>query len=704
MDVYPLDGYSLNGNSYMLQVVRCTEQENINNQVNKLNTHMVLVLDNLTLGSDIKNLINFLPFVIYSSISEVDKLTFKLSLITTYPKYSVKVLKADEIFTHFNQVINNYTPRPKKEAELTHHLELLKVFNNHVNTLDKQNTNISCFIFYYLQLTSINYSIIMENISNIILDKSGTQKNFQVEFNYITQQQDYISIKNSLPDIFFKYNNPEYNYISTIIKGSKSDYNQPTKSINELSNQDLIDYMHSFIFQILHNKCYMMNYNKFRVSKSILDKIFRDNSSMCNREQKTRANNMVHILKSLLPEIRENSIKQSANLKENLEENSKMIRNYAEKTMPIMFDNLNAVCEKSTKTFFDNRLEITSDLEKIKQILSSNKLQEFINNFNIQDGEEFNNSCDFFTSNLTLSNWFDELEEGESLGILIKVSPEPNITIQNITTTLLPITSYVESIQNYFSKMYHRRFGDLNDANIIQCSIIGDSNSIIPLYINKHHWLIAKQYMKPMLGISFSHNPFGYHKKQEMYMFIVLEKYLNMMFDISGEYTNEKFIKLFVTYLRTCAQVCFDNKYNRGIVKYFRTFLDNKLYNSNQPQNTPLLNIIMQCLCTGYVISKKEMKQLILGYIDVNFIENKQTSLLSIISSIKMLVSVYKGNIFAEKFYSLFGGYSRFIKSQEDSFGLLSDEHTLKVVKIIKEIGLIDNSTLSEDYLRSLVN
>src|SRR5437773_1537182 len=104
---------------------------------------------------------------------------------------------------------------------------------------------------------------------------------------------------------------------------------------------------------------------------------------------------------------------------------------------------------------------------------------------------------------------------------------------------------------------------------------IGDANAIIPLYINKNHWKIIKIYLKQTLELIISYNPFIYSDNHKNLFFIVFLEMINKIFE--KDFLNEKFIKCLICLLRTCAEICFEEKFNYGIKNLIFKYLNNPI-------------------------------------------------------------------------------------------------------------------------------
>ena len=60
--------------------------------------------------------------------------------------------------------------------------------------------------------------------------------------------------------------------------------------------------------------------------------------------------------------------------------------------------------------------------------------------------------------------------------------------IMNITSTFYPCNDYIELCNEFFNNN-----NDLAQGLMFKGNAIGNGNCVIPLYINKNHWIIAKK-------------------------------------------------------------------------------------------------------------------------------------------------------------------------------------------------------------------
>jgi len=143
----------------------------------------------------------------------------------------------------------------------------------------------------------------------------------------------------------------------------------------------------------------------------------------------------------------------------------------------------------------------------IRNIIYYDNLAEFTNS------TTFIESNEFFTSIYTMSSWHEEMANNNGMGLLIELETNPETKfgytakkcIINVTTTCFPISDYLEKAIE--------ECNDIQQKMIFNGNAIGQSNGIIPLYINKKHWHIVKKYISPLFGIMLCSAPLEYSIK-----------------------------------------------------------------------------------------------------------------------------------------------------------------------------------------------
>jgi hypothetical protein len=186
-------------------------------------------------------------------------------------------------------------------------------------------------------------------------------------------------------------------------------------------------------------------------------------------------------------------------------------------------------------------------------------------------------SKNFLISNLSMSNWIDEFNELNPFGILINydiskfsykglidenssiIFNYPNMIIDSISNNWVSMYDYYQLIISDLNNDYEKKtILNLNSFNIID-NLNGNTNVMLPIYINKEHWKLCKSLWT--YHMSFINNSFEYEyvkKMDNIYYLTLFKNYSNL---IENSKLNNNTIRVFIYILRTCIQISIDNKY-----------------------------------------------------------------------------------------------------------------------------------------------
>lgn len=330
-----------------------------------------------------------------------------------------------------------------------------------------------------------------------------------------------------------------------------------------------------------------------------------------------------------------------------------------------------------------------------------------------EDDDDFESSCEFFNSFFSLSNWFDEIENGGALGLLMNMSTSPlgklgfnyGVKCHYITDGYMPIEDYLVSILKYFNANDDDSCGNINNKNISNYNGL-PCNTLMPIYINKYHWKSTKKYIPIMLGINLAHNPFGFTDKHNNIFFSTLTFFTKELL-YNEKYFTDKMLTTYFAFLRTCMEVSIENKYNRGIYSIVNKF------------NSDPLSRILPHLDLSYVIIGQMLCSRMNG-IDVDtFIENligeairqllkthkyKSDMLVTLFNppasydgtlkqyvcnelnliivyihlrdTLMYITASYYMISIMESLYDKFGSYTQFIKHMEEKHSIIGEEYS----------------------------
>lgn len=270
----------------------------------------------------------------------------------------------------------------------------------------------------------------------------------------------------------------------------------------------------------------------------------------------------------------------------------------------------------------DNFLNDLSNVNKLLQIKSkSSCILESIN-FN----KDINvKSSEFYFSVITRTNWLEELEYGNVMGLLLNIIPKEinkngydldYIPIHEITHSIIGLDQILEA---YIST------GNKNYSVIINGYGIGDGNCLLPLYISNDHWKLVKLYFNYNLGLIFNRNAIDTNIKFKNLYKNVLIKMINLTFS-NDNYKSDKWINILYSVLRTIKEIL---KYDKFNLKKFKTDINFRL---NCNINTILIDYLLDYNASEDIIQ-------------VIFDELIRRTLKKIYSSIDILDKLYSFDI-----------------------------------------------------------
>jgi hypothetical protein len=164
----------------------------------------------------------------------------------------------------------------------------------------------------------------------------------------------------------------------------------------------------------------------------------------------------------------------------------------------------------------------------------------------LESDKLFQNSCNTYNLIISRTNWKEELENNNIIGLLVNlITPKLSklgivmnkVKIIEISNNFITLETLCES-QDIFKSSYNKYDDGRNTFHAIYGNALGNGNSIFPLYINETHWKLVKTQINYCLGLSINQNPFNYYNRfYEVYPMIYLKLVMNiiMMNNISDK-------------------------------------------------------------------------------------------------------------------------------------------------------------------------
>jgi len=163
------------------------------------------------------------------------------------------------------------------------------------------------------------------------------------------------------------------------------------------------------------------------------------------------------------------------------------------------------------------------------------------------------NSQEIFKSFISMMGWVDELESRSCIGLamsaIVKSTPRGiGFTITSVPNTCVSILDFLELLTNESSI-------DINNICISNNPYNNDIiNIVIPLYINKTHWEVSKNYLNIVSNIISYGYPFTRDTNYYRLYFSLFVDYISSMFNNSRDISENEII-LFFAYWRTTIEI-----------------------------------------------------------------------------------------------------------------------------------------------------
>jgi hypothetical protein len=651
-------------------------------------THFIIIFDNLSLLNNTQKYISLcIEFIEYECKTIENS---KMTLFVTHPNIKRYDFTKNELYVNFKKIINL--------TQYKYNNNSLDDIFKQVNEIIELNKDVNINKVLYFSKNRITADI----DNSIIHDISIFDRIYEKQIN--TYNDIALKIESNVTNI-------NINHFECYILDSIS-FLSNTNSIkindNAYTINNTIDKYHDNLIECLDTYILLAKTHKNELQNILqIMKHIKDKHANTNINKQLEFSFKYTKLKNIIQQSLINNISTINNTTDDIQLNS--IYLYTSKTAKNIKVNKTNKLEKLSDMINKNK-DIMDKITENKKLIETDGFKKFIEMHENTDDDIFSNSCEYFRSPISLSTWFDELQNCSGIGFMIKIDVpisaklgyKNNIAIDNITCTYYSITDYIDTLLQYFDKCSNSIYGNLNNTSILNGSIIGNVNAIIPLYINKYHWSIVKNYINILLGIEIAHNPLAFSKNHRlMFNMLFIEMSANVIFN--KDTRNNKMMNCYFAYFRTCAEMCFENGYNHGIKNLIQQVLTTE---SGIVENINMYDSLMtHCIVTGHRLNCSQMSRLIdimlheiirHGLIDSghdnmffehleksNDKEQEYDALIKIIFDkivlhLEHIIAFYILNIELFKFYNEFGSYSKMIKSLDKNFGIF-DEPTLEL-------------------------
>jgi hypothetical protein len=685
---------------------------------------------------------------------------------------------------NINIIINNYTFIKRNNA-INHIKKLLVYYVNYINRhFSSDKLSVKFYKINYsleenkLTEIQVNFNNGIESMINDIINinyklydtENVTKINEINNKNILNKINEIIKIKNhkiflitSMPTSF--ENNEFFRNVENV---PDITYLNITNADNYLfvENKNLIHFYHKNQFSKLYKKDIFVPSSNYDVTLTLInekinsfketEEINANNLSTyiyllelidaklnTNNNDELNCDEFYHIVKKILSiNINVNNSEIINNLIKNFQKNIifdiiehlscyKKIDIVSDDTISNM-ENIILCVDFYQKNYSHNNFTLNNKKIKTenKQIILNKMTGSTINNINI-------NLSKFTTSSLTLSNIYDEYNDSNIYGFLINYKNTTNGNLNKFKNNLVNIKKYPEInclknvIIEWMSICDYYELSLINfDANkqlsvkntSIKNDAYGETNSMLPIYFNKHHWKLFKSISSHHFSFINDIHESQYDKNYDNIYFITLLKtfsYIN--FNIKRK--QNEYIQLFTYVLRTCIQIMQENKYNCSMENKFEIFInglnkDNYLENISNLMIRSIQYIVFNGIQNLTEIFEKITKMFVDDFIkteiNMGFWSDENLNKKDFIDTalyehihgwLCLKTDLLKMAYFVKKIYE-YSGFNRFIKEIDKNDGFLevsnSSSNIINCEQLIKSSNEINNKINFETILNNI--
>lgn len=751
----------------------------INTISNKEKKVLLIIIDNKSLFNDLNLVCQNLPRLVKRNQNYVDY--SEISIIYSHPNISSITTTNGNIYTTMSKLLKPSTNNNSIEY-LRNLLEYVKI--KHI-LQNKEKIDCICISNSYLGYINDDMSELfkyMNNQTNFVYYDFNILNNINF-FNEIQHFNYFNNFKNNDPSIFIEFIK-EYSFHSKVLNEIKLEItngeficnmqhqiqkkgNNGYFLIDIISNETpvvlkmTIVYHNTDIYECSYEiKDTKVDDNDFLFIEYTLDNILIPTDIDKKNKFKENLNNMKSIVNKRY-KLSQNEGK--IEISRSLVWMNRYLRTLNEYNLNELIDDKdkhNDVYILATKS--QNNIKFSRLKEKFNERLIKNKnmlksanelftlddsVKEFIDIHDIimENKHPFMKSCETFYSVISVSNWFEELQNGSSIGLMIKIKsddatkigiPGCKVTIPEITLSYISIKDYIESIIFHFDKKNNGNgYGNLNEKEIFTGNGIGSSNAVIPMYINTNHWVQAKRHLPYVLGIILAHNPLGYTDNHINFMFYLLSDMTRKTF-IENTNFSIMWIKAYLALFRTCSEIAFERNYNKGIKSIVNNYLTDPYKRLvSRPFDNDI--IIGQILCTGLKLDNDKLDKFIefifedcirrkvsssykihyINFLSTLITENKIDELndeirtlieyvdKNIKYAIELLLSFRRMYNILSTLTIEIGGFRKLLKIMDDNYGSVPDDICENIFSKINSNRISNDVSYSDLYKeRNIIN
>jgi len=641
---------------------------------------LLLLIDNISYNKKWGTILNFVKkwFIYYLNNEIIQNNIEQLKIIKLFPKTELILdlknnnMKIENIIKFFSGIIFK---------NIMSNTDLLSLIDNSIDydliiIFSLRKIQFCPNIYEYIEMSYIK-NILVFNFDNAKLTHDsvlGTKE---------------LIIKKAVKNFYEVFLTNNINSFDKMIETINNRINIINDKLNVINNFDDFNNLQKLLINLYKIECSIFNnvykYQPIDIESLLLTLNSYDISGFNNEDYYMFLKYTINFIKSILTNYYNSNIISNS-------------FNDSDKIFKHIFDFYQIVYPKIHQVLKEDNLLFDFDISSVNMNINDIKDKDFTNLLKNDTSESYLNSI------ISMTNWKDELADLNCFGLLLKYNIKkgikiknnknpnfvkyysiiyeyPNIFVSNISNNFISINDYYQLILNHLTEVPEFIF-NLNDFEIID-SYHGNTNIMLPLYINKEHWYIFNKIKRYHLSLINNYlEPYYNSRMDNIYFFVLLKSFNTMILKNSIDS-----IYLTIYILRTAMQICIDNKYCLKIKNEYNHYFNNllscpELYNFNKIYNDYLVRLIQLIITSKVDVLKiyNDLENIKEYYISINK-EYDNCNYLALHNDLLKL-TLFMDNLFK------ICGFNQLIKNIDASNGILDNSNLSLNLTVIKNIIL----------------
>jgi hypothetical protein len=641
---------------------------------------LLLLIDNISYNKKWGTILNFVKkwFIYYLNNEIIQNNIEQLKIIKLFPKTELILdlknnnMKIENIIKFFSGIIFK---------NIMSNTDLLSLIDNSIDydliiIFSLRKIQFCPNIYEYIEMSYIK-NILVFNFDNAKLTHDsvlGTKE---------------LIIKKAVKNFYEVFLTNNINSFDKMIETINNRINIINDKLNVINNFDDFNNLQKLLINLYKIECSIFNnvykYQPIDIESLLLTLNSYDISGFNNEDYYMFLKYTINFIKTILKNYYNSNIISNS-------------FNDSDKIFKHIFDFYQIVYPKIHQVLKEDNLLFDFDISSVNMNINDIKDKDFTNLLKNDTSESYLNSI------ISMTNWKDELADLNCFGLLLKYNIKkgikiknnknpnfvkyysiiyeyPNIFVSNISNNFISINDYYQLILNHLTEVPEFIF-NLNDFEIID-SYHGNTNIMLPLYINKEHWYIFNKIKRYHLSLINNYlEPYYNSRMDNIYFFVLLKSFNTMILKNSIDS-----IYLTIYILRTAMQICIDNKYCLKIKNEYNHYFNNllscpELYNFNKIYNDYLVRLIQLIITSKVDVLKiyNDLENIKEYYISINK-EYDNCNYLALHNDLLKL-TLFMDNLFK------ICGFNQLIKNIDASNGILDNSNLSLNLTVIKNIIL----------------